>query len=58
MSNMSYCRFRNTLEALQDCFDYFGDTDLSEEEESASSELITLCKELAEKYAYILEEKE
>jgi hypothetical protein len=54
MSNMSYCRFRNTLLDLQDCqenlFDEYGNTpsDLSKDEERARKQLIELCKEIAQ----------
>ena len=58
MSNMSYCRFRNTLKALQDCDDALSNenmelqTDdnedgLSGEEHRAKEELIELCKDIA-----------
>lgn len=41
MSNMSYCRFRNTLTDLLDCEDYLLDNDdVSEEEARARSNLI------------------
>lgn len=46
MANMSYCRFQNTLADLQDCYDHFGDDDLSEEEEAAALELLTLCQDI------------
>jgi len=56
MSNMSYCRFQNTLEDLNDCYetlrgsdDYFQSIDdLSSDERSAMRELIRLCKEIDE----------
>lgn len=53
MSNMSYCKFRNTLPDLQDCVDalYESDgnlSDLCEEERSAARALIRLCREVAE----------
>ena len=52
MSNMSYCRFQNTLEDLQDCVDALDeDTDplarLSPEERVAAKRLLKLCKQLA-----------
>lgn len=40
MSNMSYCRFRNTLSDLRDCANNFMDDDLSVEEHNARSLLI------------------
>lgn len=50
MSNMSYCRFRNTLQDLLDCQAVmFEDSDdLSPEEERARLQLIKLCHELAQ----------
>ena len=52
MGNMSYCRFRNTLEALQDCVDTVEDfgwleTNLSPEEKKAMKELQVLAKYFA-----------
>lgn len=50
---MSYCRFRNTLNDLNDCKDALDeneDKDLSEEEESAKKRLIQLCQEIADSY--------
>jgi len=46
MSNMSYCRFENTLQDLRDCYDNIDDDDLSETEEQAREELIELCKDI------------
>lgn len=45
MSNMSCCRFRNTLHDLQDCYDNMDqdDSELSEEEREAREKLIVLC---------------
>ncbi len=51
MSNMSYCRFQNTLSDLRDCYDNMNDTDdLSLEEIKAYNRLVKLCKEIAEDY--------
>lgn len=64
MSNMSYCRFRNTLGDLRDCYqslleDGYEDEDdesprtadrLSSEEEYAKKALIKLCIKIAEEY--------
>lgn len=49
MSNMSYCRFQNTLRDLEDCYDNM-DEDLSPEEQAAKERLIQLCKEIAEEH--------
>lgn len=41
MSNMSYCRFENTLADLEDCYDNIEDTiDMSVEEAKARIKLI------------------
>lgn len=48
MSNMSYCRFRNTYSDLQDCYEHLGDDDLSQEELVAKKRLIKLCKQITE----------
>jgi len=53
MSNMSYCRFQNTLPDLQDCEDALfriSLDDLSEEERHAAEELIKLCRVIADRY--------
>lgn len=48
---MSYCRFSNTLQDLQDCFDAIinnVDTDLSKAEMKAKNQLIELCHQIVE----------
>lgn len=53
MSNMSYCRFRNTLRDLQDCADAISLgqwSDTSGEEKDAFVELLDLCKHIAQWY--------
>lgn len=47
MSNMSYCRFENTVTDLNDCYNHMHDLDLSSDEEAKKKELIDLCKEIA-----------
>jgi len=48
MSNMSYCRFENTLEDLRDCRDNLTDPELSKEEFKARKKLIKVCREIVE----------
>ena len=48
MANMSYCRFRNTLEDLRDCSDNLDDTDLSEEEAKARKRLVKVCRSIVD----------
>lgn len=55
MSNMGYCKFRNTLLDLQDCtytlYDLGGNiSDLDEEEQTAARALIRLCCEIADSF--------
>lgn len=47
MSNMSYCRFRNTLADLLDCQEHLLE-ELSTEEEKARAELVRTCQEIVE----------
>ena len=51
MSNMSYCRFRNTLNDLEDCVYAIEDIDLedlSQEELWAAKRMRHLCEEYIE----------
>lgn len=50
MSNMSYCRFENTLSDLRDCQAYLFDEDLSKSEEQCRKRLIEVCKEIAAEF--------
>ncbi len=52
MGNMSYCRFQNTAEDLQDCYDNLDVDDISESEKKARTRLIKLCISIAEDYGY------
>ena len=65
MSNMSYCRFENTLRALQECdaalregklFDPLAE--LSDSERLAAKALLLLCEEMAEDYGETAEDEE
>lgn len=51
MPNMSYCRFRNTLDDLEECADVLSEIDtlgeLSEGEREAALRLLRLCNRLA-----------
>ena len=60
MSNMSYCRFQNTLRDMYDCFEFDGcdteeDEALSEEEASARLRMLVLCRKAAEEHEEELE---
>ncbi len=50
MSNMSYCRFQNTLHDLDDCYNHIDDDDLSVEEERARIKIIRLCIDITYDY--------
>jgi len=54
MTNMGYCRFRNTLRDLLDCQENMDNPIDDEEEAEARLELVRTCKEIAD--AYYLEE--
>ena len=48
MSNMSYCRFHNTLSDLQDCLEALHDQDpLSADEARAAKRLISVAHQIA-----------
>lgn len=48
MTNMSYCRFSNTLYDLQDCYYNLND-DLSDDEKDAKKRLVELCKKIVKR---------
>ena len=50
MSNMSYCRFQNTFQDLQNCSNYITDNTLSKDEEKAREKLIDLCRSIIEEW--------
>ena len=53
MSNMSYCRFGNTFNDLQDCYDALNENsldDLSELEKKYAIRLIKMCRDIADDY--------
>ena len=61
MSNMSYCRFQNTLSDMYDCFEFDGEDtddhdDLSGDEESARLRMLLLCRKVTEAHEEELEE--
>ena len=48
---MSYCRFENTYNDLQDCAEALADMgELSESETEYKNKLLDLCKEIAENF--------
>jgi len=50
MSNMSYCRFRNTLTDLEDCYENMENPIDNEEESETRLQLVELCKEISDNY--------
>lgn len=46
MSNMSYCRFQNTLRDLKDCYEHFTDSGLSKDEAQARQDMAELCAQI------------
>ena len=50
MSNMSYCRFRNTLTDLRDCILNIEDHELSEEEAQARYRMVKEMAATVERY--------
>jgi len=56
MSNMSYCRFENTLSDLLECYDNMDDDDLSETEARCRIRLIQTCRNMLEDYEHEIEE--
>ncbi len=56
MSNMSYCRFENTLRDLLDCQEHFDDEDLSPREKLERDQMLEICKEIVEAHEEELEE--
>ena len=56
MSNLSYCRFQNTVPDLSDCADALEEidgnlTELSKEEAQAATRLIELCRRVTEQFS-------
>jgi hypothetical protein len=49
MSNMSYCRFHNTLQDLRDCYEAW-DEETSPEEEKEKARLLKLCEKIVADY--------
>ena len=58
MSNMSYCRFQNTLSDLRDCYEHIEDDDLSKEEDRARKNLVNLCRDILDVLGYEVIEPE
>jgi len=57
MSNMSYCRFQNTLNDLRDCQEHLDD-ELSEDEQEAKEKLLDICKDIALDYCNCVEDED
>lgn len=47
---MSYCRFRNTLNDLWDCYEHLADVENGESEErDARDRLVALCQKIVDR---------
>ena len=57
MGNMSYCRFRNTLQDLFDCYDAMDESLEDDEEEKARNRMIELCGQIAKEYLGFVEDE-
>lgn len=59
MANMSYCRFRNTLEDYRDCYNTLcsamdgEDMEMSDEEIEAAKQLIEMSYNLADELGFV-----
>ena len=49
MSNMSYCRFENTSNSLEDCEEHLLD-ELSDSEKRARKRLVYFCQKIVDNY--------
>lgn len=55
MSNMSYCRFENTLDDLRDCYDNW-EEETNEREERKKKKMMELCRQIVDDYGHLYEE--
>ena len=46
MANMSYCRFENTCNALEDCYEHLFDDNLSDSERHYRDKLIQIAEDI------------
>jgi len=53
---MGYCRFQNTVQDLNDCYDHMDDDALSDEEKRARRRLIRMAIRIADCYGDEVEE--
>lgn len=55
MANMSYCRFRNTLEDFRDCYENLNsdNEELSEEEIKAAESLVHMAFNMIDELGFI-----
>mgnify|MGYP001767237279 CR=1 FL=1 len=58
MSNMSYCRFENTYNDLQDCLEHINDNNLSNSEKKFREKLIMICEDIINEQENIDEDDE
>lgn len=58
MSNMSYCRFQNTLNDLLDCADNFDEDNLSADEHNARSQMIQVMIDIFDELGVYINEND
>lgn len=58
MSNMSYCRFQNTLNDLHDCADFFEHKNLSADEHNARSQMIRVMIDIFDELGVYIDEND
>jgi len=56
MSNMSYCRFENTYQDLEECYSHLEDDNLSSSEFRYRQDLIELCRNIVQEADQALED--
>ena len=56
MANMSYCRFENTLDDLEDCYEHMDVELLNDSEIDARKHLIKLCIDIVDNYKHEVED--
>lgn len=57
MGNMSYCRFRNTLGDLQDCYESWEEA-TEPDEKRAQARLLVLCQRILADYGQHLTDED
>ena len=56
MANMGYCRFENTVNDVEDCFEHMDDIDLSKAETANRCALIKWAQDIVDDYGHEIED--